>query len=301
MQEGSIILPRAKLAQLEGDVELLGFFVELVQRARFKAGVAPDGSPLNPGQLVTGKRHLAALTKQTESWCFRALRRLQTRTLIELEANRLGTVVTIVDWPGYASFSGAPRTAIEPKTNRSRTEVEPKVNQNRTPKKKEGKKKEEKKPPPPAPSAANCALTSWVEVEAELKKCGVSAVAGAVGAAQRNGLSLEAATEIVAEYHAKRGAWSPGALHGRFNGSLSAWPPPVEGYRPPPDEKLRAEIKRIEQLPDLESKLGQKFDRLPAPERARHFSGVHGSLNVQVQRKAAIANYAEDLQLKNTG
>lgn len=128
MSSGSIIIPRDVIGLLEGDLELLGLFVLLARSARYKPGVMADGTRLEPGQFPTGKRALAALTKRTESWCYRALKRLQKRTLIELTSNRCGTIVTICDWGSYSHLP----TRSEPPSNRNRTSIEPEPNQNRT-------------------------------------------------------------------------------------------------------------------------------------------------------------------------
>ncbi len=114
------------------DPALLGLFVLLVRRASWDGGIAPKGSVLAPGQLVTSRRELARLTGQSESWCHRAIERLAAGGFIVVEKNREGSLVTIGDWDlrrPPKKLRTTDRTKSEPQTDReSNRNVNHKVN-----------------------------------------------------------------------------------------------------------------------------------------------------------------------------
>lgn len=122
---GALIIPREVIQTLAPEPDLLALWVYLAERAAWKPRVAPKGQALNKGQLVTSKLALSRQFKWTESKTWRGLKRLQERNVIELKANRRGTIVTLCRWELYERLPEGRRTESEPKPNRKRTETEP--------------------------------------------------------------------------------------------------------------------------------------------------------------------------------
>ncbi|MAT71201.1 MAG: hypothetical protein CMJ58_16950 [Planctomycetaceae bacterium] len=122
---GALIIPREVIQTLAGEPDLLALWVYLADRAAWKPSVAPKGQALEKGQLVTSKAAIRRVFGWTESKTWRGLKRLQERNVIELKANRRGTIVTLCRWELYERLPEGRRTKSEPKPNRNRTETEP--------------------------------------------------------------------------------------------------------------------------------------------------------------------------------
>jgi hypothetical protein len=227
LKRGSQIIPREVIAALVDDLDLLGLMVVLACEANHHDSVAPGGTPLKPGQLVTGKRALAARFKRTESWCYRGLKRLQERTLIELEGNRDGTVVTVCNWQTYTRLPKRrepppkrKRTANEPSSDRQRTASEPPSRH----------KALGISPSPPTPQGER---GGWEELIEELEALGVTQASRAAAAAQASGCEPEDFLPHLDHWKAKRELWaSPqGVLYRRLEylrpdqRALEGWPP----------------------------------------------------------------------------
>lgn len=250
MLSGSVIIPREKITQLEDRPELAGLFMMLLIRARYRAGPGHGGVMLEEGQLVCGKSYLASISRCSESKCYRALKSLEKRNLIELSTERRPTVVTIRDWESYARLPSRERTEGGPASARHRTSPAPKPKRQRTQNKEEGRSQEQRKEPPPPKSppggvADTGPVEVWREVEDALRLEGVSCVRQAVQEARVRGLTAEEALRYVREYRGRPGAYDAGALYRRLTGELEDWPAPREGYRAPIDEALAAETKRL--------------------------------------------------------
>lgn len=225
---GSVIIPRDVIEQLVNEPELLALMIVLVARARYTPGNAAKGTELRPGQLATGKRAIASQFKWTESKAYRALKRLQERNLIELTANREGTIVTLCNSERYRQFGKRKRTSSEPPADGSRTAIETKSNQDRTPYKKGIKKQA----PPPSPSGeVPLEPSGWTAVGGELRALGISRVDDAVETARARRLSVEEVRSLIAEWRQHEGAWGVGALYQRLTGELAAWPEAAEKFR----------------------------------------------------------------------
>lgn len=238
LTRGSLIVPRAKLAAVADDLDLCGLLMLLIAEALYRPGVAPDGTPLKPGQLVTGKRALAARCKRTESWCYRALKRLQERTLIELEANRDGTIVTICDWKTYTRL---PKRR-EPRTDLKRPRNEPRPNRNRIAGEPLRRQKAEGRiQSPPTPQGER---GGWEELIEELEALGVTQARKAASAAAAAGCSPDDFRPHLAYWKSHRELWaSPeGVLYRRLE-YLRLGQPTDEGW-PPFDEAKQRERRR---------------------------------------------------------
>ena len=225
---GSVIIPRDVIEQLVNEPELLALMIILVARARYTPGSAAKGTELRPGQLATGKRAIASQFKWTESKAYRALKRLQERNLIELTANRDGTIVTLCNSERYRQFSKRKRTSNEPSADGSRTAIETKSNQDRTP---IGKERMKKAPPPSPSGELPLERSGWSEVGEELGVLGISRVDDAVETARARRLSVEDVRSLIAEWRQHEGAWGVGALYQRLTGELAAWPEAAEKFR----------------------------------------------------------------------
>jgi len=277
-EKGSAILPHSAHERLEGDADALALHWTLVRKARFRDGMAPDGRPLSAGQLVTGRRKIAAEFGWTESHAYDVLQRLKRRALIQLQGNSRGTVVTVLDWPSYTRLPGKrPTTKQQPKNSRL-AEKEQQGNSGATHKKAEGRRQKTSTPKPP-PSSAD----PWFQVGEDLRERGVSAVGNAIAGAQRQG-DVERAKQIIAEYDAEPvGKYGSGALHKRLTGDSSEWPPPNPTWQRQQEQKAleqrraadRAQRERdAEQLArenerfvDLEKQFGPKLDGMKREDR----------------------------------
>jgi hypothetical protein len=214
---GAVIIPRDVIEQLSSDPELLALMVFFVSRARYTPGKAAKGTDLRPGQLAIGKRLIAGQFRWTESKAYRAMTRLQDRNLIELRANREGTIVTLCNSERYRRFGKRVRTKSEPGPNPFRADGELTPNSDRTPIEKELKKKA----PPPTPSD----LDRWQEVGEKLRSRKVSCDADAIATAQTRGLTPHDVDRLIGEFDQNPDAWGPGALFDRITGKRSDWPP----------------------------------------------------------------------------
>ncbi|TWT76099.1 hypothetical protein Pla123a_28880 [Posidoniimonas polymericola] len=124
-------------------------------------------------------------------------------------------------------------------------------------------------PSPPPPPASDDAKR-WERVGKKLVDLRVSKATQAVEAAQRRGLSVEEARELIREFESKPKAWEAGALFGRLTGSLEHWPPTSDAYRPPVDQRAAAErAARERELTDLQSRHDREVQALPTAARAR--------------------------------
>ena len=236
-QNGVIILPRDVIEQLLEELELLVLMVFLVSCARYKPGRSPRGQHLVPGQAVVGKRKLGDLLGWTSSRAYRALKRLEERGLIELKADRRGTVVTISNWESYSRLPKRRRTNSGPRLDRERTNGEPESEQPRTQTKAVGSRQNtsslsssSEATIPPA------SVQPWNEVEEGLRERGVSSAKDAVERAQRNGVTPESAQQVLTQFDDASGAYGAGALFKRVTGALTDWPNPTEEHlRKKPD------------------------------------------------------------------
>jgi hypothetical protein len=226
LKRGSQIIPRQTIVAVVDDLELAGLMVFLIAEANHDHTVAPRGTRLKPGQLVTGKRALAARFQRTESWCYRGLKRLQERTLIELEANRDGTVVTICNWETYTRL---PKRR-EPPPKRKRTAVEPSSDRQRTASDPPSRHKAlGTSPSPPTPQRDG---EGWEEeLVEEVKGLGVTLARQAVTAALANGCALEDFRRHLGHYEAHHDLWgSPeGVLYDHLT-KLRPGQPAAEGW-----------------------------------------------------------------------
>lgn len=97
--------------------------------------------------------------------------------------------------------------------------------------------------PPPTPSPGRSGderlRPDWEEVEADLRRLGVSQAAEACLVAQRNGCAADDAIDVVAHYRCRQPAWGPGALYHRI---LAMFPGQdcSEGWPDPSPESVKA-------------------------------------------------------------
>lgn len=97
--------------------------------------------------------------------------------------------------------------------------------------------------PPPTPSPVRSGddrlRPEWEEVEADLRRLGVSQAAEACLVAQRNGCEAEQAIDVVCHYRCRLPAWGPGALYHRV---LAMYPRQdcSEGWPDPSPESVKA-------------------------------------------------------------
>lgn len=237
-----VIIPREAISQLEHEADLLALYTWLLSKGRYKPGSkTPKGQVLEPGQTVTGKRHIATLFGWTESKAYRAMKRLASRNLIEIKANRNGCIVSLVGWPFYMASQSSQRTETEPKSKHDRTETDPRSNRNRT----HTNKEEGIKNLPPAPSCERTFQQWWQEEEGAigvvLRKRGVNAVSQCIAICKARGVTPDQVKAIIAEFDAAPGAWDAGALYKRIVGDLDGWPDPLPEYRREQDRKSQLE------------------------------------------------------------
>lgn len=121
---GVLILPRDTINMLAAEPDLLALWVYLANRAAYKPCIAPKGTRLTKGQLVTSKAAITKLFGWTESKSRRGLERLRDRTVIELKGSRAGTVVTMCNWDSYRLPPPTEKQSTEPKPNQNRNETE---------------------------------------------------------------------------------------------------------------------------------------------------------------------------------
>lgn len=232
MSNGCLIIPREKLEVVSDDLQLMGFFVLLVSLARFREGTASDGTVIRPGQIATGRKKLASMSNRCESWCNRALTRLEKRRLIERQPNRGWTRLTICDWELYSSL---PKRS-EQRANTNRTASEHGSNPSRTGsghyRRQEAEGRKTSPLPPPSDRA-------WREEEEVLRGLGLRQVTDATQAAIGAGCTVDDWRPHREHWERHRDGWeSPaGVLYSRLKqlrpgqAADEAWPRLSEAAR----------------------------------------------------------------------
>ncbi|MBA3485151.1 MAG: hypothetical protein H0T51_25420 [Pirellulales bacterium] len=112
-----------------------------------------------------------------------------------------------------------------------------------------------------ASAAAAGPPAAWTEVEEELRLLGVSQNRKAVDEARKRDVPIEDARRWIAEFRRKPGAWTAGALHGRFTGDLGDWPPDSDRFA----RQLASDVALAEQ----EARRSENDGLLPAREAER--------------------------------
>lgn len=145
LSDGWIKIHR-KLAEwpFKKDPDFVAVWIELLITANYgkkSYNIAGDTIALNAGQLVTGRKKLAANTGVHESKIFRVLKRLESEQQIEQQTFNKFSIITILKWNDYQ----VGEQQNEQQVNNKRTTDEQQVNTNKERKnikKKEGKNKD---------------------------------------------------------------------------------------------------------------------------------------------------------------
>ena len=108
------------------DSKLWHLWTFLLMRANYKQRTLPDGTTLNPGQLVTSNNTISDRLGVSKSTANRLLKRLVRVNKIARKAERRRTIVTICNWGTYNDEKQKGGTIAERWRNDSGTIVEPK-------------------------------------------------------------------------------------------------------------------------------------------------------------------------------
>ena len=109
------------------DPNTFSVFMHLLLNARFDDG-SWKGIPLEPGQLITGRKSLSQMTGISEQSIRTCLERLKSTNEITIKSTNKFSVITIVNWAKYQLLDDLSTS----KSTSSRTNEQPALNQQLT-------------------------------------------------------------------------------------------------------------------------------------------------------------------------